>query len=349
MEKSNVLEAPQIEYWNPNELLSYDRYLYMVLGGRNIGKTYATKVMCVKRFIKYGEQFLYVRRHESNFKKGTLTNFFDKIQKEFPEHKLEVKRGVFYCDGKVCGTAVPLSKWQVMKGSEFPDIYTIFMDEFLKEKDATHYIGNEPQTLMSLAETVFRDKIMNNEKVRIICLSNMTTIANPYFLFFKVFPTINKRFNTFKHAPELVIEIVNQDSVQEAKRNSRFYNLIEGTSYEDVSMKSEFVYDNEDFIAKRSKNAKFKFMVSDKNMSIGIWVDMEQRLMYASKSVDVGTKYRYVFERDVFDEHNQYIRNYRDNMHIDKLVQAFKNGQLRFENAIIKNAMFDMFSKLRIK
>lgn len=346
---AEVQPKKKIKYWSPERAFSYNRYLTMVIGARNIGKTYGTKKALVKEFLKSGKQFLYVRRYETHLKHGTVSNFFEKVKDEFPEHEFKVRHGVFYIDGKVCGSALALSKWQQFKGSEFPNVYTIFMDEFLKEDDNSRYIPNEPKALLSLAESVFREKIMNDENVRIICLSNLTTIANPYFIFFKITPDVTKRFNTFSHKKEILVEIPVQQDVIEAKDNSRFGELIKNTPYETVSNKTEFAYDKNDFIMKRTKESKYKFSLELNGFKLGVWVDVERRLMFMSNAYDEGNKFRYVLDKDDFNEHNLLVTNYKNDYHIKKLVSAFQNGLLRFDNVTVKNIAYDMFQKLNIR
>ncbi|WP_187425958.1 phage DNA encapsidation protein, partial [Bacillus subtilis] len=120
-------------YWKPDRLLSYDRIVNMVVGGRSIGKTYGIKKQIIKEFIEKGHQFIYLRRYKGELKK--VGQFFDAVSKEFPDAKFEVKGREFWINGKKAGYAIPLSAWQSEKGVDYPNVRTIFFDEFLREKD----------------------------------------------------------------------------------------------------------------------------------------------------------------------------------------------------------------------
>lgn len=350
---NNALEVPQENlYWSPNQLLSYNRYLNMVIGGRGIGKTYGIKKFLIKRFLEHGEQFVYLRRHKSNLKDGTVAKFFDKIsnEEEFKNVEFKVKGFTFYINGKECGFAIPLSGWQSRKGSEYPNVYNIFMDEFLKEEDSTHYLPNEPQALLSMAESIFREKIIfDTEKVRIICASNSTTVANPYFIYFKLLPDITKRFNTFKHNKEIVIEIPTMLEFKEKKLSGRFGELIKGTNYADISIENKFVYDKNDFLMKRTKESKFKFAIDFDGFTFGVWVDVTRTLMFLSTKYDSGSKKIYALSKDDFNERNILASNYKEHYHLLRMVTAFKNGQLRFENQTVRSIAYDMFQKMNVK
>jgi predicted AAA+ superfamily ATPase len=92
-------------YYDPNKMLSYNRILNFIIGARGIGKSYSMKVYPIKRFLKYGEQFIYVRRYKPELKK--VTQYFDNIKHEFPNHEFKVKGREFYIDGKLCGWSIP--------------------------------------------------------------------------------------------------------------------------------------------------------------------------------------------------------------------------------------------------
>lgn len=337
-------------YWSPKQMLTYDRLINMVIGGRGIGKTYGIKKeILIERFIKHGEEFIYVRRYKTHLKPAQLVKFFEKVAKEFPKHEFVVKGNNFYIDGKIAGYAIPLSAWQNFKSTEYPNVYTIFYDEFLKEKDSSHYLDNEPQALLNLIETIFREKIiLGTERVRVIMASNSTTTANPYFVYFKLFVDINKRFNTFKHNKEIVVEIPNQEEFTELKRNGRFGELIKGTAYADLSIDNKFIGDSEEFIAKRTKESKLLFNIKFRNQIVGIWVDYDRLLMFCTFKTDNNMK-TYALTKDDYTERNILVSNYRDKYELLRLSTAFKNGQVRFDSQIVRSFMYDCFTMMNIK
>jgi hypothetical protein len=176
-------------YYNPNKMLSYNRILNFVIGARGIGKSYAWKVHPIKRFLKYGEQFIYLRRYKPELKK--VNQYFDNVKDEFPGVELKVKGREFYINGKLAGWAIPLSSWQSEKSNAYPNVSTIIFDEFLREKDNSGYMPNEVSALLNLMDTVFRDR----ENCRCVAFPMRVSVVNPYFLYFNLIPNINKRFN----------------------------------------------------------------------------------------------------------------------------------------------------------
>ena len=107
--------SKEIEFYDYNRIKSYNALFNFILSPRGNGKTFGAKEFCIKRFIKYGEQFIYVRRYKSEFKKLQL--FFDDIRFKFPNVKLEVKGKTFYINEKVAGYSIALSTSQSEKST----------------------------------------------------------------------------------------------------------------------------------------------------------------------------------------------------------------------------------------
>lgn len=327
-------------YYDPNKMLSYDRILNFIIGARGIGKSYAMKKHPIKRFIKYGEQFIYVRRYKPELKK--IGNYFNDIAQEFPNHEFKVKGRQFFIDGKLAGWAIPLSAWQSEKSNAYPMVTTIVFDEFIRERDNSGYIPNEVDALLNLMDTVFRTR----ENGRCICLSNAVSVINPYFVYFGLVPDINKRFNAYKH---ILIEIPDSKDFSDERRKTKFGQLIDGTEYGEMSLDNEFVNDSDVFIEKRSKISKFVFSIVYKGMRMGVWVDTQQMLLYLTADHDPSTKNVYALTADDLEEDMILVSNYKKNYHIRKLCSAFMNGQLRFDNQLMRTIGYEMFKKMRVQ
>ena len=335
-----VYEKDKSQLWyNPQKLLSYNRILNFIIGARGIGKSYGFKVYPIKRFIKTGEQFIYVRRYKGELKK--VSRYFDDVAQEFPNHEFKVKGKEFWIDGKLAGVAIPLSTWQSEKSNAYPNVTTIIFDEFIREKDKSGYLPNEVEALLNLMDTVFRDR----ENVRCVCLSNAVSVVNPYFLYFDLMPDTNKRFNAYEN---IVVEIPDSFDFSQYRRKTRFGSLIDGTNYGDMSLDNEFTHDSPVFIEKRTKESKFKFTVVFQGVTMGVWVDVNEGLMFLSPDYDPSSKNVYALTKDDFTENQLLVVGWRQNYHLMKLVSAFKKGLLRFDNQVTRNIGYEMFKKMNI-
>lgn len=327
-------------WYSPNKLFSYDRILNFTIGARGIGKTYGMKSHIVKRFLKHEKQFIYLRRYKPELRK--IQNFFNDIKPDFPNVEFKVKGREFYINGKLAGWAVPLSTWQSEKSNAYPDVETIFYDEFIREKDNSGYIPNEVESLLNFMDTVFR----NRENVKCICASNSVSIVNPYFLYFGLIPNINKRFNAYD---SIVIEIPDSKDFANERRKTKFGKLIDGTDYAEMSLNNEFVNDSEVFIEKRSKESRFVFSIVYNGMTMGIWVDKELGLMYLSNDHDPSTKFKFALQTDDLNENVMYMKTWKNNYYLKKMVSAFSNGYLRFDNQVLRTVGYEMFKKMNVQ
>jgi hypothetical protein len=327
-------------YYDPQKMLSYNRILNFVIGARGIGKSYSMKKYPINRFIKNGEQFIYLRRYKDELKK--VGRYFNDVMQEFPNHEFKVKGKEFYIDGKLAGYALPLSMWQSFKSDAFPQVTTIIFEEFIREKDNSGYIPNEVNALLNLMDTVFRTR----ENSRVICLSNAVTIVNPYFIYFNLVPDISRRFNSNE---SILVEIPDSVDFSSERRKTRFGKLIDGTDYGDMALDNNFIGDSQVFIEKRSKNSKYVCTVVYKGMDMGVWVDNQKGFMYLSNDYDPSSKMRFALTSDDMNERTLLMNNYKQNYYLVKLVGAFKGGILRFDNQVLRNIGYEMFRKMNVQ
>ena len=328
-------------YYNPNKMLSYNRILNFIIGARGIGKTYGLKKHVINRAIKHGKQFIYLRRYKSEIQ-GKLGNFFNDIKDEFPGVELKVKGRNFYADGKLIGYTLILSSWQSEKGNAYPNVETILYDEFLREKDNSNYIPNEPNALLNLMDTVFR----NRDNVRCICLSNAVTVVNPFFVYFNIVPDINKRFNKNE---SVLVEIPDGKDFKDVRKQSKFGKLVEGTDYADMAIENDFVNDTDTFIEKRTKESRFQFTMVHQGITMGVWVDREKALMYLSPEHDPSTNKKFCVNADDMTEGVQLVKGWNSHLYTKKMVSAFKHGMMRFDNQHIRTVGYDMFRVLNFR
>ena len=100
-------------YYDYSKILSYKAVFNFIIGARGCGKSYGAKKMLIKKFIKTGQQFIYLRRFKIELQK--VSTWFDDVSAEFPDHEFKVKGKTFYIDGKLAGWAIALSTSQIEK------------------------------------------------------------------------------------------------------------------------------------------------------------------------------------------------------------------------------------------
>ena len=88
-------------WYSFDKINSYNAFFHFILTNRGFGKSYGAKQRCIDRFLKYGEQFVYVRRYKTELKK--IGKYFDDIKERYPDHEFKVVGKTFYIDGKEDG------------------------------------------------------------------------------------------------------------------------------------------------------------------------------------------------------------------------------------------------------
>lgn len=264
-------------YYDLTKILSYNAFLNFLIGERGVGKTYSTSKFVTKQFIKKGEQFAYIRRYKTELKKA-VPKFFDSLVKnnEFPDHKLYNKGESFYINDKIAGYSMTLSTAQDLKSSNFSNVKYIIFDEFIIEEGQKHYLANEVENFLGLIESIARMR-----DVKIFMLGNAVTIANPYFIFFDINLPYNTDIKTYKNGL-ILIQYMKNENYRQAKRESKFGQLIEGTDYEKYAIDNAFRMDNKDFIEKKSGSSKYSFGFIYKDNKYGVWFDFNGGKIFVS-------------------------------------------------------------------
>lgn len=330
-------------YYNFDKLFSYNFLLGFVITERGLGKTFGSKVAMLKKFLKTGEQFIYIRRYKTELD-SALATFWSDLQSNgfFEDYDLEVKKSKmltqFLCNGEVCGYAVPLSTANILKSTAFPKVKTIVFDEFLIDDTGLYkYLKNEVTLILDLIETVFRLR-----DGQVIFLGNALSITNPYFAYWNLDLPYNSEFKTFKDG-QIVVNYAKNEEYRKVKKASRFGRLIEGTSYGRYAIDNEMLKDNKHFIEKRPSEAKFYGLLIINGVNIGIWNSRNGHL-YMSDKYEPNTVHKFACDYNDHTEDTMFV-NVRENYYLAICLRYYKQGLLRFENQKIKNICVNLLNK----
>ena len=334
-------------YYNFDKLFSYsDALIYFVLGERGVGKSFNSKLAVLKKFIKTGEQFMYIRRYKTELDTA-LATFWNDLQANgyFDDLKLEVKKSkmltTFTCDGEVCGYAVPLSTANILKSTPFPNVSTIIFDEFLLDSGGTYrYLKHEVTMFLDLIETVGR--LRDNLKV-ILLGNNIAPHSSPYFAYWNLeLPENGAEFRTFKDGT-IVVNYIRNLAYREAKKKSKFGKLIADSDYGRYAIDNVALRENNSFIEKRPAKSTFESVLIVNGTSIGVW-NGRNGYLYLSEKFDPNCSFKFVFD---YNDHTEgtIFENARNNLWLHLVIKAYKQGYLKFENQRIKGTAISLLNK----
>ena len=333
-------------YWDIQRIISYNCLFNFILGMRGGGKTYGFLKYCVEQHLKWKKkgvtwQFVYVRRLKTELEKLTISRggrLFNAVAQEFPDHTLKAESNVLYCDGEVCGYAIPLSTASILKSDAFPNVRIIGFDEFIIDNRGTyHYLKDEVTKFLDMYETISRGR-----PVTVFFLSNAVSITNPYFDFFHLDKPSNGDVQRFGKSKEILVQNFVSEALSNARKQSRFGSIISGTEYADYAFDNEWLLDNDDFIERKTQRSEYFLTLRYKDSWLGIWVDRVQWIFYISSDVDLQYPLKYSATTDDHKPNVMLLSAGKKQGWLKQLIEAYQLGAVRYESMKLKNWFRDI-------
>jgi hypothetical protein len=179
------------------------------------------------------------------------------------------------------------------------------------------------------------------DNVRAVFVANSISVVNPYFLFWNVKLDRAKRFTIKEH---IAIEIIKDSEYIQAKKNTRFGKMLEGTTYGKYAIENEFLRDNDIFIEQKTPKASFTCGLKYNGKYYGFWVDFDQGLMYVNEQYDPSSWALYAITKEDHAPNLLLIKELRNARHIKRIVDCFQLGLLRFSDMTVKNQFYELIA-----
>lgn len=322
-------------WYDKAQLLSHNRIMNMVLSNRGGGKTFCMTRWAVDDFKKTGRQCVWVRRYGTEIEEMLLNGkFFDAVREYYPNDKLEIDGNLGKINGEVAIYFVALSTSRQLKSNNYPLVNKIIFDEFIIDKGRVTYLKNEVEVFLDLYETVARMR----DNVRAVLLANSISVVNPYFLFWNIKPDTNRRFTV---KGQVCVELFTDSDYIEAKKKTRFGQLVNGTRYGDYAIDNQWLADNNTFVAAKTPDAEFMLGMKYNGIMYGFWVDYSVGLIFVNRQYDPYSYSLYCLNKDDHEANLLLIKSLNESKRVQRIVFAFRNGLLRFEDMQVKNQFYE--------
>lgn len=322
-------------WYDRGQLLSHNKIINMVLSNRGGGKTFNMTRWAIDDFLRSGKQTMWVRRYQTEVDEMLKNEkFFDAVRSYYDGVTFSIKDGVGYINDVGAIYFVALSTSRQLKSNNYPNVNKIIFDEFIIDKGRVQYLKNEVEVFLDLYETVDRMR----DTTRAVLMANSITIVNPYFLYFHIKLDTDKRFTV---QGEVCVELFTDADFIAAKQKTRFGRLVNGTKYGDYAIENKWLADNDTFIESKTPRADFMLGMKYNGVMYGFWVDYKAGLIFVNRQYDPSSYALYCLQRDDHDANLLLIKSISDSKLVQRIVYAFQQGLLRFEDMQVKNQFYE--------
>lgn len=343
-------------FWSARATLTHNMLVNIIVGNRGGGKSYGAKEWGIDNFIKKKEQFGYIRRYKDDLKEPMI-QFFEDIKAKYPDYEFKTDSKYFYIrlrpsdpeekwtEDDIAGYGFVLSTASNKKSISYPNITTLIFDEFLLDKGNQMYLQNEPIKLLNLYETIARPGT-DHPRVVLFMLANALSVTNPYFLFWDLKMPKRRDKNgkyIWKHPKRpILVEDVKNEKFIDRKKNTEFGDLVKGTKYAEYSIENKFLLDNDTFIEKKGKKARYYFTFIYKEKNLGVWADFNEGKMWVSEDIDPSFLLVYTLTLKDHQPNTMFLKTKNKAGHFKTFLENYKLGNVYFESINIKNICYEV-------
>lgn len=322
-------------WYDVGPLLSHNKIMNMVLSNRGGGKTFRCTRWAIDDFLRRKNQCVWVRRYGTEIDEMLLNGkFFDAVREYYPGVELTIEGNTGKINGEVAIYFVALSTSRQLKSNNYPFVNKIIFDEFIIDKGRVTYLKSEVEVFLDLYETIDRKR----DNTRAVLLANAVTVVNPYFQYFKIKPDMSKRFTV---KGQVCLELFTDSEFIEAKKRTRFGQLVNGTRYGEYAIENNFLLDSDTFIESKTPRARFMLGIKYEGTMYGYWVDYSVGLIYVNRQHDPSSRSLYSLTKDDHEPNLLLIKALNDDTRIKRVVFAFRNGLIRFSDQGCKFAFYE--------
>lgn len=337
-------------YYDYNPIMGRNTPYNFVCGARGLGKTYGAKKFAIKKYLRKGRKFIYLRRYNTEL--NHAGSFFADIAWEFPSHEFRVHGRTYQCrpakadpdeenelPWEDMGTCLALSQSQHLKSVSYAEYDLIIFDEFIVEKGSIHYLPAEPKRFNDFYSTVDR----YNDRVKVLFLANAVSMTNPYFIEYGVrlrkgqeWYTLGNGFVTL-HCPDSA----KFASEVEATRFGRFIRDTD-PSYAEYAIDNKFTDDTDVLLGKKPADAVPRFTIYTPVGIMGVWTS-QSSFNYFVTGKTVGDVPAYTTSRAMVSEDISYQPYSTPVMSL--LRSYYERGQVRFDCPASRERFLEIYRR----
>lgn len=332
----------------------------LVLGAKNIGKTFGLRKKCVERFIKHGEIFVELCRTKTE-RDSVSVGYFDKLQQVgfFTEYMFKVERQTGYIARKPANDKdkpqwrmlcyfVALTVFQTEKKRTFVKPRRFIFDEAVIDvKDKYHrYLNDEFLILANLLDTISRQQPDSDYQYNVYLLGNAVDLTCPY-LRYNGISKLPKFGYSFYKDKTVLLHYVEPWNAEERKARTLVGRMLKGNEESKVIFDNVFKDTTGKEVQKKTSEAKYRFAFKWSSLIFAIWIDQSRGLWFVTSKLPKGSKNVYTLTKKDSSINYQAIK--RADPLAKLLSEVYYIGGLRYESPHLREAFFEVLEFLGIR
>lgn len=358
MTKHRKSTADVLAYYDWDRTISYDADVTMVVGARDLGKTYGLRIRCIRDWINNHNTFVVIIRVKQHMS-IVSREYFSKVGREFPEWDFKTEGYYGYIarhgeDSKkrtwhlLC-YFLPLSMAQSAKQGTFMDVRRIVFDEFIIDRKDRYkrYLPTEVTDVINLLDTTSRERPGESSvRPHLYLLGNALDVTNPYFRYFGVPTNIEFGYRWF-FDKMVLLHYVDSHEFNRAKREQTVAGrLLSRTDVGAANTDNRFVVGNDEFVERKTRRARFRFAIEFNGHTFGLWIDARRGCWYVSRKVSRGQGPTYYLTTADMQVNAIALRS--SDPQLCLLRDGYYAGFLRYEDRVLKAEFVDMLQRIGV-
>lgn len=352
------------KYYDWNKTMSYQTgtngEICLVLGAKDIGKTFGLRKKCVERFIKKNEIFVELCRTKTaceSISKG----YFDKLQQAgfFKGYIFKTTSQEGYIaikpvddnekpEWKLICYFVALSNFQNEKTRTFLQPKRFIFDEaIIDTKDKYHrYLTDEFLILANLLDTISRQQPNSDYQYYVYLLGNSVDMTAPYLRFNGINKIPEFGYSFYKNKTVLLHYVEPWDS-DDRKAYTLVGRMLQGHEESAVIFDNQFQDVTGKEVMRKTPNAQYKYALVWGKVTFAIWIDQKRALWFVTSKLPKGAKNIYTLTKR--DSSIDYQVVQKASPLATLLKDIYYVGGLRYESAHLRETFFEVLEFLGVR
>lgn len=336
-----------------------DGEICLVLGAKDIGKTFGLRKKCIERFLKAGETFCEICRTKAEVK-AVAPGYFDKIVAAgfFTGYMFKVEGGCGYIgkkplederpDWQLLCYFVALSSFQQEKKRTFVQPRRFIFDEaVIDTKDRYHrYLPDEFLIFANLLDSISRQQPGDDYRYNVYLLGNAVDLTCPYLRHLGINKIPQFGYGYYKKRTVLLHYVEPWDA-DDRRAYTLVGRMLDGYDEAKTMFDNEFQDTTGREIAKKTSNAKYRFCLVWSKLKFAVWMDGKRGIWYVSSKVPKDAENVYTITKR--DSTVDYAMLDKASPLMQLLVKVYYIGGLRYESAHLREAFFEVLSFLGVR